>query len=160
MNYKSQFGAIDNFDRSKSLQEIEGVDWGEPQYESYVVTNAYRLRRVPLQNYTVDDLRFMIGQRISPQYLVPMALECLQADPWIEAFSHRGDLLSSLLKADSRFWIASPHLRARTEEIALRAISLLPTLDEDERPQAEEAFAAAYDIFKRAEYFAQHGRAY
>jgi hypothetical protein len=32
----------------KSLQELERADWGEPTYDSYLVTTVHRLRRVPL----------------------------------------------------------------------------------------------------------------
>lgn len=28
----------------QTIQELEGVDYGEPTYDSFVVTNAHRLR--------------------------------------------------------------------------------------------------------------------
>ncbi len=55
----------------KSLQELEHSDWGEPTYDSHLVTTIHRLRRVPLRQYTVEDLRIMIGQNIGLQYLIP-----------------------------------------------------------------------------------------
>jgi len=70
------------FDRSKSLQELEGEDWGEPEFQSYVVTNAHRLWRVPLRDFTVEDLRIMIGQQLGLRYLIPIALENLRANPF------------------------------------------------------------------------------
>jgi hypothetical protein len=149
---------MSNFDRSKSLQELEGADGGAPDGESYVVTNAHRLHHVPLQDYTVDDLRFMIGQQIGLQYLIPIALEQLREDPWAAGDHYPGDLLASVLHADSRFWIASPQWRAEADEVVCRAISLLPSLDEADQATARESFTRAYDIFQRAEYFAQHGR--
>jgi hypothetical protein len=36
------------FDRNKSLQQLEGEDWGEPTYDSHLVTGCHRLHRVPL----------------------------------------------------------------------------------------------------------------
>ena len=52
------------FDRTKSLQELERHDLGEPPYGSYLVTTVHRLRRKPLADFTVEDLRIMIGQGI------------------------------------------------------------------------------------------------
>ena len=71
---------MSEFDRSKTLQELEGEDWAEPEYESHLVTNAHRLHRVPLREFTVEDLRFMIGQQFGLPYLIPIALEHLPAN--------------------------------------------------------------------------------
>ena len=32
----------------QSLDELEGVEWGPPTYDSYLVANVHRLRRVPM----------------------------------------------------------------------------------------------------------------
>jgi hypothetical protein len=150
---------MSEFDHAKTLQELEGEDWGEPEFESHVVTNAYRLHRVPLREFTVEDLRFMIGQQFGLRYLIPIALEHLRADPFAGGDCCEGDLLAAVLRADSRFWIASPALRAEAAQIVQQALSLLPTLDETDRQTAEKSLNDAHDIFQRAEYFAQHGRA-
>ena len=61
------------FDRSKSLEELEGHDWDEPTYDSGLVTECHRLHRVPLCDFTVENLRITIGQIIGLEYLVPLA---------------------------------------------------------------------------------------
>src|SRR4051812_23898347 len=150
---------MSEFDHSKTLRELEDEDWGEPEFQSHVVTNAHRLHRVPLREFTVADLRFMIGQQFGLRYLIPIALEHLRADPFVGGDCYEGDLLAAVLRADSRFWIASPALRAEAAQLAQQALSLLPSLDETDRKTAEVSLTDAYDIFQRAEYFAQHGRA-
>jgi hypothetical protein len=150
---------VSEFDRSKSLQELEAEDWGEPADDSHLVTECHRLRRVPLREFTTENLRMMIGQHMSLPYLIPLALEFLSGDPFTAADYCEGDLLAAVLRADSRFWLASSKMRAEAERIAQQALSLLPTLDESDRPTAQESLNDAYDIFKRAEYFASHGRA-
>lgn len=147
------------FDRSKTLQELEGIALGQPEFDSHAVTNSHRLYQVPLQEYTVEDLRFMISQQFGLPYLIPIALEHLQAAPFAEGYCHPGDLLAAVLHADSRFWIASPQHRAETDALAQQAFSLLPTLDDTDQQFAREPLRQAYNIFQRAEYFAQHGRA-
>ncbi|WP_265595562.1 contact-dependent growth inhibition system immunity protein [Verrucomicrobium sp. BvORR106] len=69
-------------DRSKTLQDLEGAGLGQPQFDSHAVTNSHRLYQVPLQEYTVEDLRFMISQQFGIPYLIPIALEHLHADPF------------------------------------------------------------------------------
>ena len=150
---------MSEFDLSKTLQELEGEDWGEPELQSHVVTNAHRLHRVPLREFTVEDLRFMIGQQFGLVYLIPIALEHLRADPFTEGGCYAGDLLASVLRADSRFWLGSPQLHAEAAVIAQRALSLLPTLEDNDRQTAQNALTDAHNIFQRAKYFAQHGRA-
>jgi hypothetical protein len=139
---------MSEYDRSKSLQELEGKDWGEPEFQSHVVTNAHRLRRVPLCEFAVEDLRLMIGQEVGLQYLIPLALEHLRAAPFIEGDCYPGDLLVSVLQADSSFWLVSPQLRRDAAEIVERALSLLPALDETEREIVQVALADAHDIFQ------------
>ena len=150
---------MSEFDRSKTLQELEGDDWGKPEFQSHVVTNAHRLHRVPVREFTLEDLRLLISQQIGLQYLIPIALERLHGDPFVEGDCYPGDLLAAVLRADSRFWIASPELRAEAARIAQHALSLLPSLETTDRQTAQESLTDAHDIFQRAEYFEQHGRA-
>jgi hypothetical protein len=50
-----------NSQDSKTLQELDGVDWGEPPYQSSLVVNCHRLRRVPLRDFRIEDLDLMIS---------------------------------------------------------------------------------------------------
>jgi hypothetical protein len=105
----------------KSLQELEHKDWGEPAYDSYLVTTIHRLRQVPLREFTVEDLRIMIGQNIGLQYLVPLALEHLRRNPSAQGDYYPGDLLKMVLDADAEFWQNHPEWHKEVEEIAQRA---------------------------------------
>lgn len=60
--------------RMKTLEQLEGQNWGEPDYDSYLVRNSHRLYRLPLHLFEEEDLRFMIGQRFGLKYLIPLAL--------------------------------------------------------------------------------------
>jgi hypothetical protein len=152
------FEPMPNIDTSKSLQELEGRDMGEPEFGSQVVTECHRLHRVPLRKFTVPDLRIMIGQNIGLEYLVPMSLEHLRVNPLSQGIYFPGDLLIAVLRADSRFWIEHLELRADVAATAHRAFAMMPTLTSD-REATQNALSDAYDTFERADYFAQHGRA-
>lgn len=140
-----------NFDRNKSLQDLDGEDWGEPTYDSHLVTECHRLRRIPLREFTAENLRILIGQQIGSLYLVPIALELLRVDPFTEGDFYGGDLLAAVLRTEAAFWQEHVDLRRQVTEVAKRAFELLPTLGEIGRRTASEALNEAYDVFKRSE---------
>jgi hypothetical protein len=139
------------FDLSKSLQQLEGDDWGEPTYDSHLVTECHRLRQVPLREFTAEDLRIMIGQQIGLSYLIPIALEVLRADPFAQGAFYCGDLLAAVLRAEVAFWRQFPELRREAAGIAARAFILLPTLDEIDRQTAQDVLTEANHIFQKSE---------
>lgn len=101
----------------KTLQEIDGQDWGEPTYPSYLVINCHRLRHVPLKDFTVEDLRLMIGQKIGLPYLVPLALDVLHDDPLAQGDMYPGDLLTNVLRLPDEFWSLNSEWRQQLEKI-------------------------------------------
>src|SRR5437660_11213926 len=136
---KARYG---DFDRSKSLQELEEDDWGEQpppdQRWSTVINNAYRLRRVPLQDFTVEDIRFLLGQNIGLEYVMPMAIEHLMEDPWKPRKSYfPGELLGFALfdkfVAKRKLWERRPDLWLDMESVIQQAFVQLPQLSEREQ---------------------------
>ena len=72
----------------------------------------------PLKDFTVEDLRIMIGQQIALNRLVPLALDRLQRDPLVEGDYYPGDLLASVLRADAAVWEWSPDLTVEMRKLA------------------------------------------
>jgi hypothetical protein len=137
----------------KSLQELEQADWGEPTYDSHLVTSVHRLRRVPLRQFTVENLRIMIGQGIGLPYLVPLALEHLRKDPLAEGDFYPGDLLKNVLTADPAFWREHPQWRDEITEIASRTLARLHSLqpgDEDYSDVVLDSLTEGWKIFQSA----------
>lgn len=96
---------------AQTLTELEGKDWGETTYPSYVVTNSHALRYEPLRDFTAEDLRFMLGQQNSLPILMPMALDWLElVDPFAGGDMYQGALLNMALAIDPQFWRAHPRL--------------------------------------------------
>ena len=112
--------------RNKSLQDLDGEDWGqaEPDQDTYLVQTCLRLRHTPLRDFRVEDLRIMIGQDFSLEYLLPIALERLEEDPLAEGDFYPGDLLSAVLKVEKVFWASQPFLRRKVEQVVRRALPL------------------------------------
>ena len=70
-----------------------------------------------LDKFTVEDLRLMIGQKFSLQYLIPLAIEQLQRDIFVEGNLYPGDLLTYVLSVDTKFWLANKDLWTKINEL-------------------------------------------
>jgi hypothetical protein len=110
-----------DLDRRKTLTELESEDWGRPNFDSHLVTTIHQLRHKPLEQFTVADLQIFIGQNMSLEYLLPIAIERLEDDPLVEGDYYCGDLLVAVLKIEPRFWSEHPELCRSTCKIVLRA---------------------------------------
>jgi hypothetical protein len=131
------------FDRNKSLQELEQSDWGEPTFDSYLVTTVHRLRRKPLAEFTVEDLRIMIGQRFSLRFLLPLAFERLEENPMVDGDMYNGDLLSAVLHIDESYWQNDAAGFQRLRSIVGRVVAMMPELDDIDRETVEQLLARA-----------------
>ncbi|MDB5339861.1 MAG: hypothetical protein JWN70_5480 [Planctomycetaceae bacterium] len=109
----------------KTLDELEGDVWGAPTFDSYLVTTCHRLRTKPVDDFTVEDLRIMIGQKIGLEYLMPKALGVLEAEPLAEGDFFPGDLLGSVMGCSEWFTSHSDDLQ-RTLDLVQRAVNDYP----------------------------------
>ena len=107
------------FDRTKTLEQLDGDVWPYDDFSSHVVQESQRLRKVPVGQLTVEDLRLLIGQKIGLPFLVPVALERLAINPFAEGAYYRGDLLVSLLSVPQEFWPKHPELNNAVVELGL-----------------------------------------
>ncbi len=98
--------------RRRSLDELEGAQ-PPPEPVSHLVTECHRLRTKALGELTVEDLRILIGQSLSLQFLMPFALDVLEREPLAEGDLYPGDLLLAVLRADAEHWRRNPAQRAR-----------------------------------------------
>ncbi|HKY41903.1 MAG TPA: contact-dependent growth inhibition system immunity protein [Pyrinomonadaceae bacterium] len=132
----------------KTLEELDGEDWGAPEYPSRLVTNCHRLRRVPLKDFVIEDLRLMIGQQFSLEYLVPVALDRLEDDPFAEGDFYPGDLLNNVLGVSCAFWEQHPESLQRLEHIVEKARAQIGARVEDE--EIEATLRTALNAFGQA----------
>lgn len=98
------------------------MDWGEPNCESSLVIRCHHLRRMPLRDFTVEDLRLMIGQHIGLDYLLPLALAHLEHDPWVSGDYYEGDLMESVRRLPSGFWEKHPEWLQRWQGLVSRVL--------------------------------------
>jgi hypothetical protein len=125
-------------DTAKNLDQLEGIVSGPPTYDSYLVSTCHRLRTKPVAEFTVEDLRIMIGQSIGLPYLMPLALDVLEREPLAAGDFYPGDLLQSVLSVSAEYWRREWDLRDRLGRI-LAEMERVPK----ELTEAMTAFEAA-----------------
>ncbi|WP_406004929.1 contact-dependent growth inhibition system immunity protein [Streptomyces sp. NBC_00637] len=98
-----------SIDRSRSLEELEGVRWQAPPPDTTrLIATAHALRKRPVGTLTVEDLRQLIGQDIGLSVLLPLAVEVLRDNPLAEGHMGEGDLLRAVLTRASAAWSHYP----------------------------------------------------
>lgn len=104
----------------RSICQLEGWDWkGETitEDDGMVVYRSYKLTQKPLNDFSPADIDFLIIQKRGLRYLVPMALDILEKDFFIEADDYNGDLVLNLLRLsdynNDEYWSNHPVEKAR-----------------------------------------------
>jgi hypothetical protein len=108
---------LDNNWKAKTLETLENDIWGEPEYQSTLVVDCHRLRKVPLDQFAPSDLRRMIGQGIGLDYLVPLAIDELEKDILLEAYYYPGDLLEYVKSVSIDFWKDNLEYKLKVNEL-------------------------------------------
>lgn len=120
--------------QNKSLEELENDIWDEPSFKSHLTLECYRLRKLPLSQLTAENIRMLVGQKIGLQFLIPLALDMLHKNPFVEGHMYRGDLLDAILKVPETFWTQNAELNNRLVEIAQEIIELSESLNNEWLP--------------------------
>lgn len=122
----------------KILEQLEKDVWPAPEFGSYLVTTCHQLRQKPLNAFTVEDLRIMIGQGIGIKFLPPKAIETLKVNPFSEGDFYQGDRLIQVLKLAPCVLKADTALYQDLIHASLAALhSLDPVLSNADRKRVE-----------------------
>jgi hypothetical protein len=94
----------------QSLNDLEPAqrNQGTSASPTDLVARCAALRSKVLQEYTVEDLRLLIGQGIGLTWLVPLALAQLAQNLFAEGDYYPGDLLSVVVRVPDSYWQKHP----------------------------------------------------
>lgn len=129
-------------DTDRTLEELEGEDWGEPKFPSYVVTTCHWLRRKPLRELTAEELRLALGQQMGIRFLLPVAIERLQSDPLLSGDMYEGALLKNVLTAALAAGLDEGHPRS-LDGVVTRYEEAANALDDAWREECQPGIAEA-----------------
>ena len=91
----------------RTIDALDPPAWGPAAgNDTSLVRRCHQLRKTPLSNWDLDDLRLMIGQQISLPILMPRAIDVLAQNPLAEGI-FPGDLLFMVLTVDASYWHAN-----------------------------------------------------
>jgi hypothetical protein len=115
--------AATQMDQSKSLQEIDGDDWGDPETaETPMIGRVLALRRKPLRDLDDGEVRLAVGQKVGFPIVLEVAIRRLRADPLIEGDYYPGDVLAALVRLDEVDWGGRDDLRSELEALFRQAM--------------------------------------
>jgi hypothetical protein len=134
---------------SKSIAELEKVDWPKPRPDTPpIFVRCYELRKKRISTLNVQDLRVLIGQDVGLEYVLSMGLDEVERDPLVEAEHYKGDLLAVILRASSGFYELHPDLRSRAEQVLAKVPTALEKLDFVDFDASSEALEEAASEFR------------
>jgi hypothetical protein len=117
-----------NLDTNKSLSQLLGALTKETTDSTALVTTCLTLYEKPLKDFTVENLRVMIGKNIGLEFLIPLAIELLQENPFVEGDYYPGDLLSVVIQVEPSFWQAHQDFYCSVSEIVAGLPSIMRDL--------------------------------
>ena len=125
---------------NSSLEELQNCVWKKPEYNSALITNCHRLRKIPLKDLSIENIRMLVGQKIGLKYLVPLALESLENNYFCSGDFYNGDLLYAVLGIESDYWDKNYILFQRLSAIMFDLEEDYKTYSEKILPKWEKLF--------------------
>ena len=90
---------------NKSIEQLENDYWkDEIEFQSNLVINCHKYRKIPIKDLTIEQLRLLISQKIGIEYLTEIAIEKLGQNILGEGDLYEGDLLEAVLGLPIEFW--------------------------------------------------------
>lgn len=123
---------LENSWKQKSLENLEKKPIEIPNTNFPLINKVLKLRKIPLNELSVENIRLMIGQNEGLMYLIPLAIHVLKDDLFAEGDFYPGDLLQNVLNRPSSFWKEHKQLwenvhdliKDRVDEMARHNISV------------------------------------
>ena len=109
---------LENNWKQKSIENLEKDFWGQPPKSSTpLVAKVHRLRTIQIEKLEPKDIRLLVGQNVGLKYLIPIALDILQADLFIDAELYDGDLLQNVINVNNGFWDDNKELKQKFNDL-------------------------------------------
>ncbi|MER7441541.1 contact-dependent growth inhibition system immunity protein [Micromonospora avicenniae] len=119
-----------------TIEQLERDVWPSPGPDAaFLVRRCTELRRKPIAEFTVEDLRIMLGQEIGVSALLPRAVRVLLRNPLAEGDHYPGDLLSNVLRLPDSAWSSMGAERKQLATALAELVAAPPFSDPDLRPR-------------------------
>jgi hypothetical protein len=126
---------LSNFvDKSRTVEELEGFQWPPPPEETTsLVRGVHELRKRPIKDLTVENLRRLISQDVGLRWVLPVALDHLRETAPQEAETgwYDDDLLSAVLTRKEEIWRNWPEMARHLDETVRMLTDLTSYIQEE-----------------------------
>ncbi len=129
----------------KTLEQLDGTAWGEPEYGSYVVRTIHALRKKPLLALSDEELRLALSQQVGLPWIVELAMLRLEEDPFRSGDFHEGDVLATVLRLPPDFWARQPDLAARLKTLVMAVDAATLRFEQNEQRELRAALRVYLD---------------
>ena len=132
-------------DRNYTLAQLQSIRYNPEDYSfrsGLVMKLEELIFRKKVRDFTIEDLRILIGQNESLSITIPMAIEQLSVNPMAEGDYYPGDLLKVTLCASPQYWATHEKERAALEDIVIKNKDKIFNFDttDEIKNQLREAF--------------------
>ena len=124
---------MENKINSKTLREVLFKNRKtQIEFNSTLVLKIEKILDKKISDLTESDIRLLVNQSFGLQYIVPMAIDLLEKDLFIECDYYEGDLLLNLLNIDNTYWINQKDQFKRLKEIMSKGFNNIDQIIFDE----------------------------
>ncbi len=141
---------FDGVDTRRTIEELEGIYWPEPAEErkSNIVLKSNALRKKPLKELGIEDIRVGLVQQVGIIYIVRIAIDLLTHDPMLESLNYEGEILEALLNLPRSFWLRQPLLAAEVDKLYERFEQLISDMRDSWKEICLPDIIEAYGRFR------------
>ena len=93
-----------------SIEQLENKIYPVVTDSTRLVLKITSLRKKPIADFSIEDMRICINQNESLVYLIPLAINQLTKDILAEGDFYEGDLLMAVIKSEKAFWAENKKL--------------------------------------------------
>lgn len=92
-----------------TIESLEDDFWGNaPDDSTDLIMEIYSLRRKNIEDFSIENLRLLIGQNIALDILIPKTINVLYENVLAEGDYYEGDLLKAVVGCDADYWLKHP----------------------------------------------------
>lgn len=81
-----------------TIENLEGIIWPEPEFQSSLVLTSHALRKKPINELTPSELSMAFNEDIGTEFLKERVLEVLDTEPAIGDL-FEGDLILAVMRS-------------------------------------------------------------
>ena len=102
----------------ESINDLKGWSAEPPTNATGLMESVQKACATPLRELTDNDLRILVGQKLALEICLPLAVERLRENPWLDASYYPGDLMEAVRRLSDEELEKFPGAREEMDELS------------------------------------------